>query len=288
MVYQFCLNDTDCRRTLILNHFTEKFDPAFCEGTCDNCASTDEVTDVDLTTHAIQYVNMFKELETKHMKITGPQSTNAFRGTQKNEMARKSFDTLDNFAKGSDLSVDLVKRLFDHLIIREILTTGIEDTQDPNRPPICYVYVLAFFFTLVMLRLTSSLQLGPKAKEFLNKPKPSFVLKIRTARRGIRAARSKKGLQPPALASTVSTTRKKRARLDTVNDPVEPFSPDTYEADFDDIEPEPQELPTASLPLVQASDPHEECYRELCALRAKVWALYCTSAAFYVLISYRS
>ena len=210
---------------------------------------------------------MFKELENKHMKITGPQSTNAFRGTQKNEMARKSFNTLDNFAKGSDLSVDRVKRLFDHLMIREILTTGIEDTVDPNRPPICYVYVLAFFFPLVMLRLTSSLQLGPKAKEFLKKP--SFILKIRTARRGIGAARSKKGLQPPALASTVST-RKKRMLLDAVNDSVEPFSPDTYEADFDDIEPEPQELPTDALPLVQTSDPHEECYRELCALRAKV------------------
>lgn len=97
---------------------------------------------------------MFKDLENKRMKITGPQSTNAFRGTQKQEMARKSFDTLDNFAKGSDLSVDLVKRLFDHLMIHQILTTDVEEAPDPNRAPICYVYVLTFFFTLVTLRLT--------------------------------------------------------------------------------------------------------------------------------------
>ena len=153
-VYQFCLNEIDCRRTLILNHFTEKFDPSSCEGTCDNCASTDEVTDVDLTRHAILYVNMFKELENRHMKITGPQSTNAFRGTQKQEMARRSFDTLDNFAKGNDLSVDLVKRLLDHLIVREILTTDLEEPPDPTRAPISYVFVLTFFFTLIMLRLT--------------------------------------------------------------------------------------------------------------------------------------
>jgi len=134
----------------MLNHFTEKFDPASCEGTCDNCASTDEVTNVDLTTHAILYVNMFKDLENKRMKITGPQSTNAFRGTQKQEMARKSFDTLNNFAKGSNLTVDLVKRLFDHLVINKILNTDVEEQPDPNRPPISYVYVLTFF-TLVML-----------------------------------------------------------------------------------------------------------------------------------------
>jgi hypothetical protein len=131
------------------------------------------------------------------------------------------------------------------------------------------------------------LQLGPKAKEFLNKP--SSVLKIRSARRGIGAARSKKGLQLPALASTVST--RKHTRLGAVDDPVEPFSPNTNQANFDDIEvePEPQESHTSTLPLVQtsrlrttpsiqvvehptedASDPYRECFKELCALRAKV------------------
>jgi len=139
---------------LMLNHFTEKFDPASCEGTCDNCASTDEVTEVNLTTYADLYVKMFEELENRRMKITGPQSTNAFRGAQKQEMARKSFDTLGNFAKGSGLSVDLVKRLFDHLTVHKILITDVEEPPDPNRPPISYVYVPTFFFTLVMLRLT--------------------------------------------------------------------------------------------------------------------------------------
>lgn len=223
------------------------------------------------------------------MKITAPQSITAFRGTQKQEMARRSFDTLDNFAKGSDLSLDMVKRLSDHLIAREILITEIEEPPDPNRPPISYVYVLALFFTLVMLYDSrGTFQLGPKAKEFLNKP--SFVLKIRSARRGISAAKYKKRLQSPALSSTVST-RKKRTRLDAVDDAVEPFSPDTNEVNFDDIEidPVPQEPHTGSLPLVQASrlraapsiqfvehptedasGPHLECLDELRALRNKV------------------
>jgi hypothetical protein len=79
--------------------------------------------------------------------------------------------------------------------------------------------------------------------------------------------------------------------LDAVVDPLELFSPDTNEANFDDIEvePEPQEPHNGTLPLVQAprlraipsiqvvehptedaSDPHEECFKELRALRDKV------------------
>lgn len=65
-------------------------------------------------------------------------------------MAKRLFNTLDNFAKGSDLSVDLVKRLLDHLIAREILRTELEESSDSNRAPISYVYVLTFFFTLVL------------------------------------------------------------------------------------------------------------------------------------------
>ena len=156
-VNQFCLNEIDCRRMLLLNHFAEKFDPAFCKGTCDNCASTDEVTEIDLTNSAIQFVKLIQEAENRHMKITGPQSIHAFRGTSKGEMTRRAFDTLDHFAKGSDLSTDLSKRLFDHLVAREILTTELEDAPLPNRAPISYVYVLTFFFTSAMLRLTRPL-----------------------------------------------------------------------------------------------------------------------------------
>ena len=76
-----------------------------------------------------------------------------------------------------------------------------------------------------------------------------------------------------------------------MDDPVEPISPDTNDSNFDDIEvePEPQEPHTGTLPLVQALrlratpsiqvvehptedtlDPHQKCFKELCALRNKV------------------
>jgi len=126
---------------LLLNHFTEKFDPVFCKGTCDNCASTDEVSEIDLTEPATVFVKMIQELENRCMKITGPQSLHAFRGTSKADMARRTFNTLAHFGKGSDIPTDLAKRLFDNLVAREILMTDLEEAQVQNRAPISYAYV---------------------------------------------------------------------------------------------------------------------------------------------------
>jgi superfamily II DNA helicase RecQ len=160
---------------LLLNHFTEKFDPAFCKGTCDNCASTDEVTEVDLTNAAIQFVKLIQEAENRHMKITGPQSTHAFRGTSKGEMTRRAFDTFDHFAKGSDLSIDRTKRLLDHLVAREILTTELEDAPLPNRAPISYVYVRTYILLYIYYATThqAPCSSGPRQRSFSRTGNPS-------------------------------------------------------------------------------------------------------------------
>ena len=141
-VNAFCLNEIDCRRMLILNHFTEAFDPAFCDGTCDNCASTGEVEELDLTSPAILYVELIQDLQRGGMKITGPLSIHAFRGTSATDMTRRGFNKRNNYGKGSNISADLAKRLFDHLVARQILSTELEESQVANRAPISYVYVL--------------------------------------------------------------------------------------------------------------------------------------------------
>ena len=140
-VNSFCLNEIDCRRMLILNHFTEAFDPASCNGTCDNCASTGEVTELDLTDSAILFVELIQELQTKCMKITGPQSIHAFHGTSSADMTRRGFHILEHLGRGSKISADFAKRLFDHLVARQILSTELEEAQVPNRAPISYAYV---------------------------------------------------------------------------------------------------------------------------------------------------
>ncbi|KAI0303432.1 hypothetical protein B0F90DRAFT_1710972 [Multifurca ochricompacta] len=251
-VSAFCINEIDCRRMLLLNHFTEKFDPASCNGTCDNCASTDEVTEIDLTTYATQFVIMFQEAQDRCMKITGALSLHAFRGTSKQEMTRRTYDTLESFGKGSSLSTDLTKRLFDNLIAREVLSTELEEAPVPNRAPVSYVY------------------LGPAADDFLAKM-PSFVLKIRCPKNGPGAPRSKKGPQPPEEAPAFKPA----------DDPVDPFPANDYEPFFDDIEVEPEPREPSPPLLLQAqrlraspgiedlNNTHQQCYKALCTLRAQ-------------------
>ena len=127
---------------LILNHFTEAFDPVDCNGTCDNCASTGEVEELNLTTSALLFVGMIRELQNGGKKITGPLSIHAFRGTSGSDMSRRGFNNLENFGKGSNISADLAKRLLVYLITRQILSTDLEESQVPNRAPISYIHVL--------------------------------------------------------------------------------------------------------------------------------------------------
>ena len=152
---------------LLLNHFAEKFLPASCKKTCDNCASTDEPTEIDLTTPAVHIVKMMKELENKHMKITGPLGIHAFRGTSKKDMAKRKFDTLEHFGKGSSIPVNLVKRLYDHLFAREILTTVLEDAQSRERAPIAYAYVILFIIRSATTTDKAHHSSGPRRMSFL-------------------------------------------------------------------------------------------------------------------------
>ena len=155
-VNAFCLNEIDCRRMLILNHYTEAFDPASCNGTCDNCASTGEVTELDLTGSATLFVELIQEVQNRCMKITGPISVHAFRGTSLTDMSKRGFNTLELFGKGSNISADLAKRLFDHLIARQILSTELEESTIPNRAPISYVYVPIIFFATTSVSLADN------------------------------------------------------------------------------------------------------------------------------------
>ena len=154
-VNAFCQNEIDCRRMLILNHFNEAFDPVECDGTCDNCASTGEVEELNLTSSALSFVAMIRELQNGGKKITGPLSVHAFRGTSVSDMSKRGFNNLDNFGKGSNISADLAKRLLGHLITSQILSTDLEESLVPNRAPITYVHVLLIFLITSVFRTNS-------------------------------------------------------------------------------------------------------------------------------------
>ncbi|KAI0262937.1 P-loop containing nucleoside triphosphate hydrolase protein [Gloeopeniophorella convolvens] len=148
-VGSFCLNDIDCRRVMILQHFEEPFSSASCHGTCDNCASVEPISELDLTASAIKFVNLVKELEDRTLKITSVQCIHAFRGTQPTDMERRGFHVLNGFATGKDISADLAKRMVDHLLDRQILINELEESQVQGRAPISYIYVRSVYARLL-------------------------------------------------------------------------------------------------------------------------------------------
>ncbi len=73
-VIQFCENQVDCRRQLVLQvfqfdeigyvdefqYFNERFDKSQCNRTCDNCERTNDVISVDRTDYAIKALKLGK------------------------------------------------------------------------------------------------------------------------------------------------------------------------------------------------------------------------------------
>ncbi|PXF43807.1 ATP-dependent DNA helicase Q-like 4A [Gracilariopsis chorda] len=57
----YCLNDITCRRTQLLAHFDEKFDPGHCDPKCDTCKNTRGVLyTVDVSDHAISITDIIR------------------------------------------------------------------------------------------------------------------------------------------------------------------------------------------------------------------------------------
>jgi bloom syndrome protein len=58
----FCLDELECRRTLMLNYFGEEFDRANCGKTCDNCQREGQYQAVDMGHYAQKLLFLYEEL----------------------------------------------------------------------------------------------------------------------------------------------------------------------------------------------------------------------------------
>lgn len=80
-VVQYCVNETDCRRSQVLQYFGEQFPRELCHKTCDNCLApknTDTRDVVDLAKSAVQLVR-----DLQHDKgITMLYAIDVFRGSK--------------------------------------------------------------------------------------------------------------------------------------------------------------------------------------------------------------
>lgn len=68
----YCLNDIECRRTLLLSHFDEKFDSSKCDPKCDNCKNTGGVLcNLDLTDHGLAIAEVVGVCQSTGRQVSG-------------------------------------------------------------------------------------------------------------------------------------------------------------------------------------------------------------------------
>jgi superfamily II DNA helicase RecQ len=126
-VVQYCQNDVTCRRTQVLSYFNQDFNPLDCGQNCNNCMNPGDVIEQDLTKHAVDAIQLVKDAGGG--SYTQNHFAQVFKGSNTKEVKDKGHDKLKLHGAGSDLSRELVERLFGELLLIEALSV----VSVPNR-----------------------------------------------------------------------------------------------------------------------------------------------------------
>jgi bloom syndrome protein len=112
-VIQFCENKADCRRAQVLGYFSESFDPAKCNATCDNCKSDSTFVTKDLTEYAAKAIQLVAKVHEGN--VTMHQCVDAFRGAKGAKIGRSGMEEF-GWGFGQDLERGDNERIFQHLL----------------------------------------------------------------------------------------------------------------------------------------------------------------------------
>ncbi|XP_020110076.1 ATP-dependent DNA helicase Q-like 4A isoform X2 [Ananas comosus] len=122
----YCENEVDCRRLLQLVHFGEKFDPANCRKTCDNCSKMVSCTEKDVTDIARQLVELVlltgQHYSTSHI-------LEVYRGSMSQIVKKHRHDALSLHGAGKHLAKGEASRIIRHLVIDDILVEDIKKSD---------------------------------------------------------------------------------------------------------------------------------------------------------------
>ncbi|KDQ12335.1 hypothetical protein BOTBODRAFT_112984 [Botryobasidium botryosum FD-172 SS1] len=118
-VVQYCQNQTDCRRVLVLGYFGELFDRDNCNKRCDNClgAGDSDVELRDMSASAIEMIELVKSiLDTSSKPLPHGRCIDVFRGSKAQPIRDLGYDRLPMAGRGEGMDRTQVERLLDHLL----------------------------------------------------------------------------------------------------------------------------------------------------------------------------
>lgn len=112
-VVQYCENKADCRRAQVLGYFSEAFDPANCNKTCDNCRSDASFVTKDLTDYAAMAFKLVSKVHEDN--VTMHQCVDAFRGAKGAKIKKSGLEGC-GWGYGADLERGDNERIFQSLL----------------------------------------------------------------------------------------------------------------------------------------------------------------------------
>lgn len=142
MMQDYCENDIECRRKLILKYFDEDFDRKDCNRKCDNCSRWDNIKYQDCSKEIKTVLEFISILSESELTFTQKQIVNFLKGIKETSDKIKNINSEEilyykGLYKASD--TNLLSRILRLLIIKGILIEKIYNM--PNRNGISYSQV---------------------------------------------------------------------------------------------------------------------------------------------------
>lgn len=122
---RYCENDFECRRTMQLEFFGEKFDSSKCRKTCDNCIAGRQPDQRDHTATALSIIQLLASTlnQRRNGGVTLNQLSELFRGSKSKQTTRfLDTDRLDNYGAGSKIKKGDLDRIIHAMVFEGILT----------------------------------------------------------------------------------------------------------------------------------------------------------------------
>ncbi|KAG0706411.1 P-loop containing nucleoside triphosphate hydrolase protein, partial [Suillus ampliporus] len=107
-VVQYCHNEVDCRRSLILAHFNEQFDSHLCSKGCDNCSRGGTIVRQLYTLEAQQAIRLFEQMAASMDRIALGHFKDVFAGRNKAKVRDSGHDKLSLFGVGKSVDGDRI------------------------------------------------------------------------------------------------------------------------------------------------------------------------------------
>lgn len=111
-IVRYCQSRSACRRAAFFRHFAEPLQD--CNGMCDNCVSSDEVKDIDVSSHAKAMISVIQDTQASDQKVTMLQLVDKMKAKLKQ--------------LGLDLKRDHMEQLVIQLIIERVLKEEFSHT----------------------------------------------------------------------------------------------------------------------------------------------------------------